>query len=155
MPLVLGPRSYKKREPKGSLSKSAARRSSSCLPSRCAHDLPSVKAAGANLHLSDLSVDNDASDLQIGFPGATRSIVRVRDVVAVRNAFVANVAAVSLDLRHRLTLRPDQLDPRHLRAVALAVTSLEDPSVTAISRRESGADLLEQLVRGCTVRDVT
>src|SRR4051812_23857395 len=74
--------------------------SGSALPSRRALNLPGVQTTGADLDLGDLSIDHDSGDLEIGLPGAAGLVVRVRDVVAVGDAFVADVAAVSLDLRH-------------------------------------------------------
>ena len=64
-----------------------------------------MQAAGAHLDLRDLAVDNDARHLKIRLPGPTRSVVRVRDVVPVGDAFVADVAAVSLDLCHVVSPR--------------------------------------------------
>src|SRR5206468_3264651 len=81
--------------------------------------LARVEAARADLHLRDLAVDQGADDLQVGLPRATRLVVRVRDVVAERDALVAVVAAVALD-GHGWLL-PDELDDGHVRAVALAV----------------------------------
>src|ERR1700680_4217906 len=66
--------------------------------SRSAHNLPCVQASGANLHLGDLAIDNDARDLKVWLPGPARLVVRVRDVVSVSDSLVADVAAVSLYL---------------------------------------------------------
>jgi hypothetical protein len=68
--------------------------------SRRALNLSSVKAPGAHLDLRDLAIDEDARNLKVGLERPTRPVVRVRDVVPVRDSLVANVAAVSLDLRH-------------------------------------------------------
>src|SRR5947209_6884407 len=54
-----------------------------------------------------------------------------------------------------LTLCPDQLDSRHLRAVALAVTSLENARVAALAGRELRTDFLKQFVRRRAMGDVT
>src|SRR6266550_5875809 len=77
----------------------AKKGSRSGLPSGRAHNLTRVKAASAHLHLRDLAIDDDTRDLQIRLPGATRLVVRVRNVVSVGDTFVADVTAVSLDLR--------------------------------------------------------
>src|SRR5688500_5020272 len=127
---------------------------SSGLPSRRADDFAGVDAPGAHLHLGDLAVDDDTRDLKIRLPGATRLVVRVRDVVSVSHALVAHVAAVSLDLRHLLSLSVQQLDPRHLGAVALAVAGLENTGVAAGTRRETRPDFLEQLVSRRPVRNL-
>src|SRR5689334_24768208 len=79
----------------------------SALPSRRSLNLARMNAAGANLHLGDLAVDDDAHHLKVRLPGATRLVVRVRNVVAVSDTLVANVAAVPSDLRHGLALRRD------------------------------------------------
>jgi hypothetical protein len=73
-------------------------------PSRRALNLASVEAASAHLDLCDLAIDYNPGDLKIRLPGAARLVVRVRDVVPVRDALVAHVAAVSLDLRHIVNL---------------------------------------------------
>jgi hypothetical protein len=59
-----------------------------------------VKASGAHLDLRDLAIDYDARDLKVRLPRPARLVIRVRDIVAVGDALVADVAAVSLDLRH-------------------------------------------------------
>jgi hypothetical protein len=53
-----------------------------------------------------------------------------------------------------MTLTLDQLDARHLGAVTLAVAGLENARVAAIARRELGAELLKELVRGFALVDV-
>src|SRR5687767_12027467 len=102
-----------------------------------------AEAAGADLHLGDLAVDQGADDLQIRLPDPAGLVVRVRHVVPEGHALVARVAAVALD-RHWSAL--DQLDARHLGAVTLPVTGLEDPGVAALSGGVPRTDLLEQLV---------
>src|SRR4029079_14336666 len=72
-------------------------------PSRHLHatrrtrNLPRVEAARAYLHLRDLAVDQGANDLQVRLPRAARLVVRVRDVVAERDALLSVVAAIALD----------------------------------------------------------
>ena len=73
-----------------------------------------------------------AGDLEIGLPDAARLVVRVRDVVAEGDALAADVAAISLDLA--IGQPSDQLDARHLGAVALAVSGLENARVAAGAR---------------------
>src|SRR6516162_6317985 len=58
---------------------------------RRALDLVRGETPGADLHLGDLAVDEDARDLEVRLPGAARAIVRVRDVVAERDALAAHV----------------------------------------------------------------
>src|SRR5712671_62928 len=142
----------RKREPAGlPFSNVPSNSLSSGLPSRSAHNFASVKATSAYLDLGDLVIDYDTRDLKVRLPGPARLVVRVRDVVAIGNALIADVAAVSLDLCH-LTLRPDQLDARHLGAIALAVAGLENARVPALARREARSYLLEQLVGSSPVR---
>src|SRR3954468_8597568 len=127
----------------------------SALSSRRPLHFPRVQTACAHLHLGDLAVDDDARDLKVGLPRPPRLVVRVRDVVAEGDALVANEAAISLDLCHRLTLRRDELDTSHLGTVTLAVTGLQNASVAALPRREARPDVVEQLVGGRAVSDVT
>src|SRR5262249_52397886 len=139
---------------KGS-SKAPVLRSASCLglgngrlTARCALDLAGVQAAGADLHLFDLPIDDGANDLQVRLPGAARLVVGVGDVVSERDALAEDVAAISLN-GHGSPL--DQLDARHLRAVTLAVAGLENARITALAGRELGTELLEELVRRFTL----
>src|SRR3954462_11415993 len=111
-----------------------------------------VHAARTGLHLLDLAFDDGAHHLKIRLPGATGLVVRVRDVVAERDAPPAAVADVSLN-GHGLALH--QLDARHLGTVTLAVAGLEDARVTAVSLRELRPDFLEQLVGRRTRLHVT
>ena len=78
----------------------AANTSGSTLSAWCPLNLSSVNASGAHLHLRDLTVDEHPRHLEIWLPGAPSLVVGVRDVVSVRDALVANVAAVPFDLRH-------------------------------------------------------
>jgi hypothetical protein len=150
-----GPLRTQKREPVGSpLCLPAERRSrdDDCRrATRRPLDLAGGKAARADLHLRDLSVDDDARDLKVRLPGAAGLVVGVRDVVAEGNAFRADVALVARD-RHGLAL--DQFDARHLSAVTLAVAGLEDARVAALARGEAGTELLKELVRGRALGDV-
>src|SRR5262245_36036403 len=123
-----------------------------CLPARRTLDLAGVETSRADLHLLDLAVDDGANHLEVRLPCAAGLVVRVRDVVAERNALVAHVAAVSLDA-HGSAL--DQLDARHLGAVTFAVTGFENACVPTRATRELRSQLLEELVRGFTLVDVT
>src|SRR5438105_3395073 len=105
---ALGPRALvpQKREPKGSpsqIGRVEALRSG--FPSRRTLNFSRVQTARAHLHLRDLAVDDDARDLKVRLPRPTRPVVRVRDVVAEGDAFVANEAAISLDLCHWINPR--------------------------------------------------
>ena len=62
------------------------------LPARRALDLAGVHAARADLDLLDLAVDDRAHDLKVRLPGAARLVVRVRHVVAERDALAAREA---------------------------------------------------------------
>src|SRR5262245_50462555 len=114
---------------------------------RSARHFAGVEAARADLHLGNLAVDQRADDLQVWLPGATGLVVRVGDVVPVRDALVAVVAAIACDGHGLLRLR-DELDARHVSAVSLAEAGLQDARVTAVPRCEAGADDLEKLVGG-------
>ena len=72
------------------------------LPAGRPLNLPRVQAASADLDLGDLVVDDDAGDLKVRLLRPARLVVRVGNVVAVRDALVAHVAAVSLDLCHSI-----------------------------------------------------
>src|SRR5262245_3810305 len=122
------------------------------LPARRTLDLASVETARADLHLLDLAVDDRANHLEVRLPGATGLVVRVRDIVAERNAFVAHVAAVSLNA-HGSAL--DELDARHLGAVTFAVTGFENARIAARTARELRSELLEELVRRFALVDMT
>src|SRR5437763_11781084 len=56
---------------------------------------------------------------------------------------------------HSLSLRRDNFESRHLGAIALAVTRLENAGVTALSRGELRPDFTEQLVSGWAMRNMT
>src|SRR5690348_1542579 len=115
-------------------------------------DLSRGETAGAHLHLHDLALRvQDASDLQIRLPGTPRGVVGVRAIVAERDALPTRIALASID-GHRSPL--DQFDARHLRAVTLAVTGLQNARVSALSRCITRPDLLEELVRGLALLDV-
>src|ERR1043165_7670003 len=66
-----------------------------CLSARRALHLARIQTACADLHLFDLPVDDSANTLQARVPRATRLVVRVRDVVAERDALVADETAIS------------------------------------------------------------
>src|ERR1700674_5975709 len=84
----------KKGSPKGSPHSLSRRSASSRGDSpRRALNLPCVQATGAHLDLGDLAVDHNPGDLKIRLPCAPRLVVRMRDVVAVRDSLVAYVAA--------------------------------------------------------------
>ena len=126
---------------------------SRCRPTRGAFDLASVEAAGADLHLDDLAFrSDDARDLQIRLPGASRLVVGVRDVVAERHALAAGVAPAAID-SHGLFLH--QFDARHFSAIALAVTGLENACVATGPLGIARTDLLKELVGRFTLLDVT
>src|SRR3954468_9431690 len=110
---------------------------------RRARHLARVQTARADLHLRHLAVHERAHDLEVRLPRPTRLVVRVRDVVTERDAFVAVEAAIALNGHDSILT---ELDARHLRAVTLAVPGLEDARVAAVPRGEPRPDLLEQLV---------
>src|SRR5690349_18568573 len=121
-------------------------------PARRALDLSRGKAARADLHFDGLAICVEhARDLEIRLPCATRRIVCVRPVVAERDALFARVTTASID-RHRSAL--DQFDTRHIGAVTLAVTHLQDAGVPAISRRVLRTDLLKELIGSGALLDV-
>ena len=62
-----------------------------------------MEAAGADLDLRDLAVDYDAGNLKVRLPGAPGLVVCVRYVVAVGDALVADVAAISLNCHDQFT----------------------------------------------------
>src|SRR5690348_9385337 len=49
----------------------------------------------------------------------------------------------------------DELDTRHLCTVTLAVAGLENPRIPAVAARELRTELLEELIRGLTLVNVT
>jgi len=57
-------------------------------------NLSGVQTSSAHLDLGDLSVDDDPGHLEIRLPDAARSVVGVRDVVSMRHALVAHIAAM-------------------------------------------------------------
>src|SRR5580765_741276 len=120
-------------------------------PARRALDLASVHAACTDLDLLDLALDDRAHHLEVRLPGAAGLVVRVRHVVAERDALAAREADISLN-RHGLALH--QLDARHLGAVTLAVTGLQNARVAAVALGALGPELLEQLVRRLTLVNV-
>src|SRR5688572_9254594 len=109
---------------------------------RRALHLPRAQTLRAHLHLGDLAVDDDTRHLKIGLPHATRPVVRVRDVVAERDTLPAGEATIHAG--HGSAL--DELNARHLRAIALAMACLENARVATSPRRVSRTDLLKQLV---------
>src|SRR5262252_9026428 len=113
-----------------------------------------VQAARADLYLLDLAVDDRAHDLEVWLPRAASLVVRVRDVVAERDALTAGEAAISLNSHGLSPLALDQLDARHLGAVTLAVAGLENARIAAVASRELGTDLLKELVRGFALVNV-
>src|SRR5687768_4605325 len=141
----------KKREPITAPSQRACRASSRRLfAARRAFHFARAQAFRAHLHLRDLAVDDDANHLKVGLPHATRLVVRVRDVVAERHTLAAREATIHAG--HWSAL--DELDARHLRAIALAMARLENARVPAGPRRISRSDLLKQLVRRFTLAHV-
>src|SRR4051812_13570365 len=107
---------------------------SSCCASGGPLDLAGVQTTGAHLDLDDLSFrPDDASDLKVRTPRTARLVVGVRNVVSERDALAAGITAAAIDGH---CLRLHQFDTRHLGAVALAVTRLENAGVAAFARRE-------------------
>src|SRR5581483_1966636 len=69
-------------------------------PARGALDLTGVQAPRAHFDLRDHAIVHHADDLKVRLPHATGLVVRMRDVVAERDATAAAVADVARDLRH-------------------------------------------------------
>ena len=109
-----------------------------------------MQAASAHLDLRDLPVDDDSCDLEIRLPDAARSVVGVRDIVTMRDALVAYVAAIPCDV-HLI----HQLDTGHLGAIALAMSRFENSCVAAGARSELRADLTEQFIVDLALVHVT
>lgn len=113
-------------------------------------DLSGVQASSAHLDLRDLPVDDDSCDLEVRLPDAARSVVGVRDIVTMRDALVAYVAAIPCDV-HLI----HQLDTGHLGAIALAMSRLENSCVTAGACSEFRPDLTEQFIVDLALVHVT
>ena len=109
-----------------------------------------MQAASAHLDLSDLPVDDDSCDLEVRLPDAARSVVGVRNIVTMRDALVAYVAAIPCDV-HLI----HQLDTGHLGAIALGMSRLENSCVPAGARSELGTDLTEQFIVDLALVHVT
>src|SRR5262245_29233754 len=63
----------------------------------CPLHVAGVETPRTDLHLRGLPVDQDADDLKVPLPHATRAVVRVRDVVPEGHASAARVAATAID----------------------------------------------------------
>ena len=111
---------------------------------RGALNLAGGQATCADLDLRDFAIDQDAGDLKVRLPGAARFVVGMRHVVAEGDSLLAGVTDIAGDWCHGLA--QNQFDTRHFGAVTLAVTGLQNASVSAGARGELWADLLEQLV---------
>src|SRR5689334_23179540 len=121
-------------------------------PARRALNLSRTQAARTDFHLEGFAIGSEhARNLQIRFPRATRRIVRVRAVVSERDALFTRVTTAPID-RHRSAL--DQFDTRHVGAVTLAVSHLQDAGVPAISRRVLRTDLLKEFIGSGALLDV-
>src|SRR6185437_5772707 len=80
------------REAPSDPSRAASRRSRDLAPGSTLN-LARIQASRTDADLRRLPVDENPGHLEIGLPDAANLVVRVRDVVAERNAFPAHVAS--------------------------------------------------------------